>query len=119
MDNNFNIDINDERVKQVHEDVTKFIKDLQAAQEATRKHNTHFGPGPSIKTITTTKEQMDEVVKNANIVVSQIPPWIDTRIKDDPLCIAILKNIEEKEILRLENESLKEQIRLLQDKYNK
>ena len=75
------------RRKEVHEDTVKFISDLQKAQEATRKHNTHFGPGPNgsydcninkptkIKTIRTTPEQMEQVIKNANTVVSNIPSW--------------------------------------------
>lgn len=75
------------RRKEVHEDTVKFISDLQKAQEATRKHNTHFGPGPNgsydcninkptkIKTIRTTPEQMEQVIKNANTVVSNTPPW--------------------------------------------
>lgn len=35
------------RKRLVHEDVKSFIKKLQEAQEATRKHNTHFGPLPN------------------------------------------------------------------------
>ena len=31
----------------IHENTKKFLLDLQKAQEATRKSNTHFGPGPN------------------------------------------------------------------------
>ena len=37
---------NCKRIKQVHSDVQNFLKTLQEAQEATRKHNTYFGPLP-------------------------------------------------------------------------
>jgi hypothetical protein len=75
------------RKKQVHNDTVKFLSDLQKAQEATRNTNTYFGPGPDnqygcnmneptqIKTIHTTPKQMEEVIKNAKIVVKNIPPW--------------------------------------------
>ena len=115
------------RRKQVHEDVNKFIDDLQKAQEATRKSNIHFGPGPNgsyldkplIKNITTTKEQMDETIKNANTVINNIPPWKDhIKYDEHPVYKELIKLIEEKETIRLENESLKEKIKLLQEKFD-
>ena len=40
--------------KQVHGEVTQFLKKLQKAQEATRKHSIYFGPPP---------EQVDKLDK--------------------------------------------------------
>lgn len=57
--------LNCKRINQVHEDVQSFIKKLQEAQEATRKHNTYFGPLPEhLKPKTKeTKMTFEELVK--------------------------------------------------------
>ena len=113
---------NCKRMNQVHEDVQSFIKKLQEAQEATRKHNTYFGPLPNedkplIKNITTTTEEMDETIRRANIVVKNIPPWkIPEKYNDHPLYKKLTSFVEDVEKLRQENEFLREKIKVLQEK---
>ena len=57
---------NCKRINQVHDDVKSFLKKLQEAQEATRKHNTYFGPLPDHlkEKIKDTKMTFEELVNS-------------------------------------------------------